>query len=85
MLLLSGSGLTLFGGAISALGAFGEPTTRDDGTVSDPRTLLVPGLVTLGVGIAVTVIGALVMHHNRPVQQQGTTTSWTRDDSSLMR
>jgi hypothetical protein len=76
--LLLGAGAVLFGGAMTTVGAFAEPSRQDDGTMSNPRALVVPGLVTLGAGLTIAAIGAVLMSSNRPVQQPGTTSSWTK-------
>ena len=79
VLLLLGSGLTAMGGLTTAVGAFAEPEMQKDGTMSDPQVLLVPGLVMLGVGLATGTIGVVMMNRNRPVQQSGSTTTWTKE------
>lgn len=78
MLLLMGGGLATIGGVATAVGAFAKPEMQDDGTMSDPKAFLVPGLVMLGVGLVTTGLGALMMANNRPVKQSGSTTTWTK-------
>lgn len=78
MMLLMGAGLTLFGAAVTSIGAFGKPTLQDDGTMSDPQALLLPGSIVFGSGMLITIGGAVLMSNNRPVQQPGTTTSWVK-------
>jgi hypothetical protein len=78
MLGLFGSGVTLMGATVTAFGVFGQPTTREDGTKSDPSILVVPGLVILGAGLAMLLGGGYLMSENRPVQQPGATTTWTK-------
>ena len=78
VLMLLGSGVTLIGGLVTAVGVFGKPTMQDDGTMSNPQALLLPGTIMLGSGLLMTVGGLALMSKNRPVQQQGSTTTWTK-------
>jgi hypothetical protein len=78
-LLLSGAGIATFGAIMTAIGAFAKPTMQEDGTMSNPEILLVPGAIVLGSGILMTAGGAFMMSRNRPVQQQGSTTTWTKE------
>jgi hypothetical protein len=78
-LLLLGTGLTLMGTVLTLAGTFGKPTMQDDGTMSDPQALLLPGTIVLGSGLLMTIGGVVLMSKNRPVQQQGSTTTWTKE------
>jgi hypothetical protein len=78
-LLLGGGGLTVMGSLMTVIGAFGKPTMQDDGTMSTPEVFLVPGLITLGAGLLMTAGGITLMAKNRPVQQRGSTTTWTKE------
>ncbi|MBX3190856.1 MAG: hypothetical protein KF819_27915 [Labilithrix sp.] len=76
-LFLIGSGLTLMGGVATTIGAVGEwkPTEPDE---ASPQAVLSLGLVMLGIGLVTGTAGTLMMYGNRPVDQPGSTTQWTR-------
>jgi hypothetical protein len=78
-LLVAGATVTFVGAFMTALGVTGEPVERADGTRSDPEKLILPGSIVFGSGILLTVGGAVMMSSNRPVEQRGTTTTWTKE------
>lgn len=79
VMFVGGVGLTGVGAIVTAMGAFMKPTMQPDGTMSEPESFLLPGLVVLGAGVLLTGGGLVLMSKNRPVQQSGSTTTWTKE------
>jgi hypothetical protein len=77
-LLLLGTGLAAMGAIVTAVGGLGKPTAQDDGTMSNPGALLLPGTIVLGSGLLMAAGGVVMMSKNRPVQQRGSSTTWTK-------
>jgi hypothetical protein len=74
-----GIGLAVLGTLVTGLGAFGQPAMQEDGTMSNPDALILPGTIALGTGVLMIGGGAVMMSKNRPVQQHGSTTTWRKE------
>jgi hypothetical protein len=76
-LFLLGSGFTLLGGAATIAGATINGVD-EKGQPVDGSAFLTIGLVTLGIGVVTGAVGLGMLLHNRPTEQPGATTQWTR-------
>ncbi|MBS2015914.1 MAG: hypothetical protein JST00_23705 [Deltaproteobacteria bacterium] len=76
-LFLLGSGFTAIGGLATGVGA-AIPSTDSSGQRTGSDALLTIGVVVLAVGVVTGGIGLGMLLDNRPTEQPGATTTWTR-------
>lgn len=73
---LLGGGLTLMGGVALGVGLTASPTVDREGRTHDPKEIAVAGAVIGTVGLAALIGGIALMTSNRPVKQEGATTTF---------
>jgi hypothetical protein len=77
LLAVGGGALTLVGATLTTVGATAPDTSaRAGGTNLDRPAVVGAGLVTLGVGLALGVLGVVIATQNRPTEQAGSTIQW---------
>jgi hypothetical protein len=76
MLIAGGSALTLAGATVAAVGATASNTPGPDSPGFNRPEAIGIGLGTLGVGLVLGVIGAVVTAQHRPIEQPGSTIEW---------